>query len=130
VAGYGQQRAHWKEGGKVQRLPNVTGSLCIEMKTLHTRAMGRPFRRKLRRRDLPLGLTIANAGKRSFHYLLLRNDGTVVEASSISYATEAAAREAGLPVLQRCTDAAQAKHVRRRRQVSNSPAASWPRPRP
>jgi hypothetical protein len=56
--------------------------------------------------DLPLRLSIAQAGKRTFHYLILRNDGTVVEASSTSYETEAAARVAGLPVLQRCSDAA------------------------
>ena len=61
----------------------------------------------MREDDLPLRLTIARAGKDRFHYLILRKDGTVLEASSASYPTEATARTAGLPVLQRCSEAAQ-----------------------
>jgi hypothetical protein len=75
--------------------------------------MGRHSRRGVREADLPLRLTIAQAGKRSFHYLILRNDGTVVEASSTSYETEDAARVAGLSVLQRCSDVAKSKPVKR-----------------
>jgi len=70
--------------------------------------MARASRRGVRESDLPLRLTIAQAGKRKFHYLVLRNDGTVIEASAASYETEAAARVAGLPVLQRCSDTAKA----------------------
>ena len=75
--------------------------------------MARASRRGVREGDLPLRLTIAQAGKRSFHYLILRNDGTVVEASSTSYETEDAARVAGLPVLQRRSDMAKSKPVQR-----------------
>jgi hypothetical protein len=75
--------------------------------------MGRVSRRGVREGDLPLRLSIAQAGNRTFHYLILRNDGTVVEASSVSYETEDAARVAGLPVLQRCSDVAKSKPVRR-----------------
>jgi len=67
----------------------------------------------VREGDLPLRLTIAQAGKRSFHYLVLRNDGTVLQASAAPYETEAAAREAGQPALQRCTDVAKSKPVKR-----------------
>jgi hypothetical protein len=76
--------------------------------------MARAFRRGVRECDLPLRLTMAQAGRRKFHYLILRNDGTVVEASSTSYETEDAARVAGLPVLQRCSDVAKSRPVKRR----------------
>jgi hypothetical protein len=58
---------------------------------------------------LPMRLTVIGAGKRGFRFLILRNDGTVAEASSVSFATEAAARAAGLPVLRRRTLAAKLK---------------------
>ena len=57
-------------------------------------------RRGLHKSDLPLRLTIASAGK-DFRYLILRNDGTVADASPVTFATEDAARVAGLPVLRR-----------------------------
>jgi hypothetical protein len=58
-------------------------------------------RRGVHQSDLPLRLTLAAAGKRCFRYLIVRNDGTVAAASSRLFATEAAARMAGLPVLRR-----------------------------
>jgi hypothetical protein len=51
--------------------------------------------------DLPLRLTIVGAGKRCFRYLILGNDGTVVEASSTLFPTAAAARMAAGPILRR-----------------------------
>jgi hypothetical protein len=71
--------------------------------------MGRASRRGVRESDLPLRLTIVQAGKRTFHYLILRNEGTVIEASAASYQTEAAAHAAGLPVLQGHSDLAKSK---------------------
>jgi hypothetical protein len=53
-----------------------------------------------------LRLTVAGAGKDRFHYLILRNDGSVAEKSSASFETEDAARLAGLPVLRRRSVAA------------------------
>ena len=58
-------------------------------------------RRGVHQSDLPLRLTIAVTDRRCFRYLIVRNDGTVALASSRLFATEAAARVAGLPVLRR-----------------------------
>jgi hypothetical protein len=58
-------------------------------------------RRGVHQSDLPLRLTIDETGRRCFGYLIVRNDGTVALASSRLFATEAAARVAGLPVLGR-----------------------------
>jgi len=41
--------------------------------------MMRASRHGVREDDLPLRLTIAQAGKQRFHYLILRNDGTVLD---------------------------------------------------
>jgi len=88
-------------------------TLCVDTKPKHTVDMVRGSRRGVQEGDLPLRLTIAQAGKHTFHYLILRNDGTVIEASSASYETEDAARVAGLPVLQRCSDVAKPKSTKR-----------------
>jgi hypothetical protein len=56
-------------------------------------------RRGVHQSDLPLRLTIDETGRRCFGYLIVGNDGTVALASSRLFATEAAARVAGLPVL-------------------------------
>jgi hypothetical protein len=56
-------------------------------------------RRGVHQSDLPLRFTIADAGKRCFRYLIVRNDGTVAVTSARLFATEAAARVAGLPVV-------------------------------
>jgi hypothetical protein len=50
---------------------------------------------------LPMRLTVVGAGKQGFRFLILRNDGTVAEASSATFSTEAAARAAGTPLLRR-----------------------------
>jgi hypothetical protein len=65
-----------------------------------------PPRRGLSEADLPLTLTVAAVGKECFHYMILRKDGTVLEASSLSYPTEVTARAAGLPELRRRSVAA------------------------
>jgi hypothetical protein len=65
-----------------------------------------PPRRGLSESDFPLSLMVAPVAKESFHYMILRKDGTVLEASSRSYPTEVAARVAGLPELRRCSVAA------------------------
>jgi len=58
-------------------------------------------RRPLCNSDLPLRLKIAAEANGRFRYVILRNNGTVAQASSASFATEAAARAAGGPVLRR-----------------------------
>jgi hypothetical protein len=58
-------------------------------------------RRGVHQTDLPLRLTITGAGEGRFHYLILRNDGTVAEGSSASFDTEDKARVVGLGVLRR-----------------------------
>src|ERR1700747_941731 len=63
------------------------------------RGMRSAPRRGVHQGDLPLRLTIDETGRRGFGYLIVRNDGTVALASSRLFATEAAARVAGLPVL-------------------------------
>ena len=62
---------------------------------------------------LPLRLTIVGAGKRSFRFLIHRHDGTVLEASSLSYSSETAARMAGLPAMRRRSEAARGREVAR-----------------
>src|ERR1043166_3746855 len=77
--------------------------------------------------DLRLRLTVVGAGKRSLRFLIRRNDGTVIAASPTSYATEPAARAAGLPVFRRCRDAARSiRWQRPARARSNSIACSVP----
>jgi len=63
--------------------------------------MGKIRRRSLHKGDLPLRLTIAAEANRRFRYVILRNDGTVVQTSSATFATEAEAQAAGTPVLRR-----------------------------
>jgi hypothetical protein len=58
-------------------------------------------RRPLHRNDLPLRLSVAAEANRRFRYVILRNDGTVAQASSSTFATEAQAQAAGFPVLRR-----------------------------
>jgi hypothetical protein len=58
-------------------------------------------RRPLNSGDLPLRLKIAAEANGRFRYLILRNNGTVAQASSATFSTEAAARAAGGPVLRR-----------------------------
>jgi hypothetical protein len=58
-------------------------------------------RRPLHRDDLPLRLSIAAQPNRRFRYVILRQDGTVAQASSSTFATEAQAQAAGFPVLRR-----------------------------
>ena len=65
-----------------------------------------PPRRGLSEGDLPLRLTVAAVGRERFHYVILRKDGTVLEASSLSYPSEVVARAAGLPELRRRSVAA------------------------
>jgi hypothetical protein len=92
---------------------NARWVYATQTKWMHTPVMGRTSRRGVRDGDLPLRLSIAQAGKRTFHYLILRNDGTVIEASSTSYETENGARVAGLPVLQRISDVGKSNRVKR-----------------
>jgi len=54
-----------------------------------------------RKNDLPVRLTVIGAGKRSFRFLIHRQGGMVLEASPVSYSSETAAREAGLPAMRR-----------------------------
>jgi hypothetical protein len=63
--------------------------------------MRKPRRRPLHREDLPLRLSIAEEPNRRFRYVILRNDGTVAQASSATFATEGQAQAAGTPVLRR-----------------------------
>jgi hypothetical protein len=58
-------------------------------------------RSPLRQTDLPLRLTTGAEANGRFRYVILRKDGTVAEASSPKFSTEAAARAAGGPVLRR-----------------------------
>jgi hypothetical protein len=59
------------------------------------------IRRAAHETELPLRLTVVGVGKRGFRYLIRRNDGLVVEASSPAFTTVAAAQSAGLAVLRR-----------------------------
>jgi hypothetical protein len=63
-------------------------------------------RRPLHKSDLPLHLAIDPEPNGRFRYVILRNNGTVAHTSSATFATEAAARAAGGPVLRRRTLAA------------------------
>jgi hypothetical protein len=58
-------------------------------------------RRPLHKSDLPLRLSTAQEPSGRFRYVILRNDGVVVETSAATFATEAAAQAAGSPVLRR-----------------------------
>jgi hypothetical protein len=58
-------------------------------------------RSPMRQTDLPLRLTSVAEANGRFRYMIFRKDGTVAEASSAKFSTEAAARAAGGPVLRR-----------------------------
>ena len=58
-------------------------------------------RRPLHDSDLPLRLKVAAEANGRFRYVILRNNGTVAQASSATFPTEAAARAAGGPVMRR-----------------------------
>jgi hypothetical protein len=58
-------------------------------------------RRALHKSDLPLRLAINPDPNERFRYAILCNDGMVAFASPATFATEAAARAAGGPVLRR-----------------------------
>jgi len=58
-------------------------------------------RRALHNSDLPLRMKVAAEASGRFQYMIVCNDGTVSEASTATFATEAAARAAGGPVLRR-----------------------------
>jgi hypothetical protein len=58
-------------------------------------------RRSLHRGDLPLRLSVAAEPNRRFRYVILRKDGTIAQASSATFATEAQAQATGFPVLRR-----------------------------
>jgi hypothetical protein len=77
------------------------------------RNMRKPRRRPLHRDDLPLRLSIAEETNRRFRYVILRNDGTVAQASPATFSTEAQAQAAGIPVLRRRTLAAKLTPSRR-----------------
>jgi len=72
---------------------------------LHSMPKSLP-RRGLSEGDLPPRLTVAAVSRERFHYVILRKDGTVLEASSRSYPSEVVARAAGLPELRRRSIAA------------------------
>jgi len=63
--------------------------------------MRKTRRRPLHKGDLPLRLSIAAEPNRRFRYVILRNDGTIAQASSSTFSTEAGAQAAGFPVLRR-----------------------------
>jgi hypothetical protein len=63
--------------------------------------MRRSRPRPVNKNDLPLRLAIAAEANRRFRYVILRNDGTVVQTSSATFSTEAEAQAAGSPVLRR-----------------------------
>ena len=63
--------------------------------------MRKPRRRPLHREDLPLRLSVAAEANRRYRYVILRNDGTVAQASAATFASEAQAQAAGTPVLRR-----------------------------
>ena len=75
--------------------------------------MRKPRRRPLHKDDLPLRLSIAAEPNRRFRYVILRNDGTVAQASSATFATEAEAQAAGFPVLRRRSLAARLTPLKR-----------------
>jgi len=56
--------------------------------------------RAIHKSDLPLRLTITKAPD-GFRYVILRSDGAVDRSSRVTFASEAAARAAGAPVLRR-----------------------------
>src|SRR5262249_20879373 len=58
-------------------------------------------RRPTHKGDLPLRLSIAAEPNRRFRYAILRNDGTVAQASSAVFSTEAEAQSTGIRVLRR-----------------------------
>jgi hypothetical protein len=65
--------------------------------------------------DLPLRRSIAAEPSGRFRYVILRNDGTVAQASSATFSTEAAARAEGGPVLRRRSLAAKLTTLNRKR---------------
>lgn len=72
-------------------------------------------RRPLYNSDLPLRLKIAAEANGRFRYVILRNNGTIAQASSATFPTEAAARAAGGPVLRRRSLAAKLTGPNRQR---------------
>jgi len=63
--------------------------------------MRKTARWSLHRADLPLRLATEPEANGRFRYVILRNDGTVAQTSSATFATEAEARAAGGPVHRR-----------------------------
>jgi len=76
--------------------------------------MHRIERRPTHKGDLPLRLSIAAVPNRRFRYAILRNDGTVAQASSPIFLTEAEAQSTGIRVLRRRSLAAQLTILKRR----------------
>ena len=98
-----------------RKLPQKRPACLTLLQASHgtLRSMRKPRRRPLHREDLPLRLSVAAEPNRRFRYVILRNDGTVAQASSATFATEAQAQAAGTPVLRRRSLAARLTPSRR-----------------